>query len=118
MGKLYFLLIPLIVFAEQREGEKIYMSMGCYGCHGVRGEGIGDYPKIGGKPAEYLKTKLHNLQKGIGYTSKRDLMIPFAKGLDERQIDAVSLYLSRIDPHSSTDGEEDVPDDILGGFGS
>ena len=114
MGKrLVLWLLPLALTAS--EGEKIYMAMGCYGCHGVRGEGIGDYPRLGGRSAAYLIRKLHDLQKGIGHSSKRDLMIPFAKGLDESQIEAVSEYLSAIDPHGE---EEEVPEEILGGFGS
>ena len=39
-----FLSIVLTVFSiaevsPAEEGEKIYFSMGCYGCHGVYGEG-------------------------------------------------------------------------------
>ena len=100
MGKLLLTAVLLPIFVLASEGEKIYMSMGCYGCHGIKGEGIGDYPKIGGKPTTYLVKKLHNLQNGIGYSSKRDMMIPFAKGLNDAQIDAVSRYLSRIDQHT------------------
>ncbi|WP_300367265.1 c-type cytochrome [Hydrogenimonas sp.] len=115
MGKLLWTLLLASLFALASEGEKIYMGMGCYGCHGVKGEGIGDYPKIGGKPIGYLVKKLHDLQQGIGYSSKRDMMIPFAKGLNEKQIKTVSHYLSTIDRHGQ---EKDVPEEILGGFGS
>jgi cytochrome c553 len=118
MKRLFLPLLFPIAFAAASEGEKIYMSKGCYGCHGVRGEGIGDYPKIAGRPAEYLMERLHDLQKGIGHTSKRDIMIPFAKALREKEIESVSEYLNRIDPHGDTGRGEDVPEEILGGFGS
>jgi cytochrome c553 len=114
MNKPLFLLWIAVTLTAS-EGERIYMSQGCYGCHGVRGEGIGDYPVVGGKPYAYLVKKLHALKRGIGHTSKRDLMIPFAKALDEEQVEAVSRYLSAIGEKRD---EEEVPPDVLGGFGS
>ncbi len=96
-------------------GEKLYNTLGCYGCHGLNGEGIGTYPKLSGKSASYLQRQLHRLKKGIGQTSKRNLMIPFAKALSEAEIEALVHYLaSRLEGRES----EDTPDDILGGMGS
>jgi len=42
------------------------------------GEGIGTYPKLAGKSATLLIERLNKLKKGIGQTSKRDLMIPLS----------------------------------------
>ena len=97
-----------------QEGERLYSAMGCYGCHGVHGEGLGSYPKLAGKPQSYLVQKLHRLKKGIGHTSKRNQMIPFAKALDETQIQAITRYLSR--QLGEKRSEDETPYDIMGGM--
>jgi len=94
-------------------GEKIYLSTGCYGCHGISGEGVNDFPKLAGKPAGYLAQRLRELKKGIGHTSRKEMMVPYAKALDEKSIDAVSAFLSAVRIEDSEDLE--VPEDILGG---
>ncbi|WP_457596488.1 c-type cytochrome [Hydrogenimonas sp.] len=114
MFKRAICLLPALLFAAP-EGASLYMAKGCYGCHGTAGEGIGDYPAIAGRPQKELARKLHDLKRGIGYTSKRDMMIPFAKALSDEEIEALAHYLSRIDEKRE---EEEVPPDILGGFGS
>jgi len=77
-----------MLLVNENIGEKIYMTKGCYDCHGT---------------------------KGIGQTSKRDLMIPFAKALSKKEIEEVSKYLSLI---NTSDKGEDIADEYLGGFGS
>ncbi len=94
-------------------GEKIYISMGCYGCHGVSGEGVNDFPKLAGKPAGYLAERLKELKKGIGHTSRKEMMVPYAKALDSIQIEAVSAFLSVADTENMENME--VPEDVLGG---
>jgi len=116
MIKLISLLIPAIILAQEGIGEKIYISNGCYGCHGTKGKGIGTYPKLAGKPSTYLIDRLEKLKRGIGQTSKRDLMIPFAKSLTKHEIEEVSKYLSNINKKKIK--EEEVADEYLGGFGS
>ncbi|WOE71002.1 c-type cytochrome [Hydrogenimonas thermophila] len=115
MVRLLLLFMPFILLANENIGEKIYMTKGCYGCHGTKGEGIGTYPKLAGKPVTLLIEKLNKLKKGIGQTSKRDLMIPFAKALSKKEIEEVSKYLSLI---NINDKGEDIADEYLGGFGS
>ncbi len=94
-------------------GEKIYISMGCYGCHGVSGEGVNDFPKLAGRPAGYIAERLRELKRGIGHTSRKEMMVPYARALDSRQIEAVSAFLSSAGSQSPEDLE--VPEDILGG---
>ena len=116
MIKLISLLIPATILAQESIGEKIYISKGCYGCHGIKGEGIDTYPKLANKPFAYLIDRLEKLKRGIGQTSKRDLMIPFAKNLTKDEIEEVSKYLSNINKKKIK--EEEVADEYLGGFGS
>ncbi|WP_353662238.1 c-type cytochrome [Hydrogenimonas sp. SS33] len=97
------------------KGEQIYMSKGCYGCHGTHGEGIGDYPRLAGRSQAELMRLLEQLKKGIGHTSKREMMIPFAQALDEAQMKAVTRFLSAQNPHAEEDESLRTPEDILGG---
>ncbi len=110
-------LLPLFASGASKgleyAGEKIYISMGCYGCHGVSGEGVNDFPKLAGKPADYLANRLRELKSGVGHTSKKEMMVPYARALDEKQIAAVSAFLSSAGSQSRRDLE--VPEDILGG---
>ena len=115
MARLLLLFTPFMLLANENIGEKIYMTKGCYGCHGTKGEGIGTYPKLAGKSATLLIERLNKLKKGIGQTSKRDLMFPFAKALSKKEIEEVNKYLSLI---NVSDKGEDIADEYLGGFGS
>ncbi|BBG66164.1 cytochrome c, class I [Hydrogenimonas sp.] len=110
-------LFPLLAYPAQESlrsaGERLYMSMGCYGCHGVSGEGVNDFPKLAGKPADYLKERLKELKKGVGHTSRKEMMVPYAKALSDEQIDEVSAYLSS--SGSSDEESMEVPEEIMGG---
>ncbi|MCF6201488.1 MAG: c-type cytochrome [Hydrogenimonas sp.] len=115
--KVRYLLVSLsagFVFAAGeplKSGEKIYFSMGCYGCHGVYGEGVNTFPKLAGKSKNYLIKRLEELKSGIGHTSSKEMMVPYAKALSREQIEAVSTFLA-----DSIEGENmEVPEDILGG---
>ncbi|GEM_PF-923469 len=113
-----FLSIILTVFSiaevsPAEEGEKIYFSMGCYGCHGVYGEGVNNFPKLAGKSRIYLAKRLMELKKGMGHTPQKEMMIPYAKALSEKEIESLSIFLAS---SSSKDSESlEVPEDVLGG---
>jgi cytochrome c553 len=108
-------LAALAVWAGESAGEKLYMAKGCYGCHGVSGEGIGGYPALACRPESELMRKLENLRRGIGHSDKRDMMIPFARALTPRQMEQITKFLSEA---CEGGDEEETPEDILGGYGS
>ncbi|WP_457595262.1 c-type cytochrome [Hydrogenimonas sp.] len=116
--RVLLVLLPIALCSSEgvpgTRGESIYMSMGCYGCHGVAGEGVNDFPKLAGKPAAYLADRLRDLKRGKGRTPRRQMMIPFAKALEERDIVAVSDFLSGAGGSEKSESM-DVPEDILGG---
>ncbi|WP_201352850.1 c-type cytochrome [Hydrogenimonas urashimensis] len=112
---LWMIGLALVPLFGAQNGEQIYMGKGCYGCHGTRGEGIGDYPRLAGRSRAELMRLLEQLKKGIGHTSKREMMIPFAKALDKAQMEAVTRYLSAQNPHAEEDESLETPEDILGG---
>ena len=53
------------------------------------------------------------LKKGIGHTPQKEMMIPYAKALSEKEIESLSIFLAS---SSSKDSESlEVPEDVLGG---
>ena len=106
----WILILGVCMYGAGVDGGRIYMSKGCYGCHGTSGEGIGDYPRLACRNAKELLEKLERLKRGIGHTSKRDMMIPFAKVLSLQEMEAVTDFLSR---QCGREDEETMSDDLM-----
>lgn len=66
----------------------------CLVCHGPRGEGIRDIPRLGGLSYSYLTRRLE--QWGEGFHAAAGPMPRIAKSLSARQIAALASYLSFI----------------------
>ncbi len=96
-----------------KEGERIYMAKGCYGCHGTEAEGVNNYPRLACRSEGDLLDKLHKLRRGVGHSAEREMMIPFAKALSDAQMRAVVKYLSR--KCEESEEEEEFPEELLGG---
>jgi cytochrome c553 len=62
----------------------------CVACHGAKAEGTADYPRLAGQQVAYLMKQLHSFQ-----TNLRDVAIMHgvAKGMQEREMQAVATYL-------------------------
>ncbi len=105
----------LLVCADaslKSDGERLYIEHGCYGCHGSLGEGINGYPKLARKPIEYLARRLHDFKSGKAKGSRKEMMIPYARALSEKEIEALSAFLAFI-PEETKESME-VPEEILG----
>ena len=111
MGKVGWAFV-LFVALFASEGERLYMAKGCYGCHGSAGEGVNNYPRLACRPRSELMGRLRALREGRGYGFERDLMIPYAKSLSEKEMEEVTRYLSR---RCGEQEEERIPEEILGG---
>lgn len=90
-------------------GEKVYRAgvaernvAACIACHGARGSGNSPagFPAIGGQHADYLSAQLKAYRKGYedpaGRVTDGDIKImrSNAFGLSDREIEAVSAYVS------------------------
>jgi cytochrome c553 len=65
----------------------------CASCHGPKGAGIPDqYPRVGGKYADYTTATLLSYKKGIRANNKQ--MMTISKRMSDEQINAVSEYLA------------------------
>lgn len=112
-----FFLITMQLFANEQaynRGEMLFFSKGCSSCHGPDAEGSTTYPKLANKKEKYLIQKLKLFKSGKVKTVAQQMMAQFAEQLSEENIKDLAYYLSN---HKKTE-REDVPDDLLGGYGS
>ncbi len=86
--------ISLISLIYASEGEKLFMQHGCYGCHGIGGIGSNDFPKLQGKSKSYLIARLKGYKSETINSGRSDMMKPFAKALNDKEIEAIAEYLA------------------------
>ncbi len=74
-------------------GQKLYFAKGCNGCHGVKGEGMHNYPMLANQNKGYLAKKLRFFRAGNSNNQQQELMIGFAQDLTDEEIDAITTFL-------------------------
>jgi cytochrome c553 len=89
------LLLTYIGFGSENM-QQIYLKNGCNSCHGVYGEGMGASPRLQGVKEDILLRRLKDLQKGKVRKPGGEIMISFAKALDENQTRQMAKYLSNL----------------------
>lgn len=88
---------------ELARGEKLATSgdwekyiVPCKSCHGPDNQGAGThFPGIAGQHAGYIADQLYAWQKGTRDNDPQHLMLAIAERLDDKDIRAVSAWLSR-----------------------
>ena len=65
----------------------------CISCHGVKGEGMGAFPRLGGTGEAYLLAQLDAFANGA---RKNPIMQPIAQGLQPAERQAVAMYFSQL----------------------
>ena len=80
------------------EGEAIFMNgdrakgiAACQQCHGRSGEGSGSVPRIAGQHSAYFRMVMGGFRDGL---RKNESMRSVTKNMTDRQIEALSSYLS------------------------
>jgi cytochrome c553 len=70
----------------------------CFSCHGAQGKGNGArFPSIAGQPAKFVIDRLHEFQaRAQAKPPQPGTMTAVAATLDESQIQAAAVYLSRL----------------------
>ncbi|MDD3769692.1 MAG: cytochrome c [Sulfuricurvum sp.] len=105
MAKLLLFFFPMIVFAAgdlYTQGKKLYFSKGCNGCHGISAAGSAQYPALAYRRKAFLSHKLKEYRAKKGSTQLSQMMIPFAMGLSDREIDALTTFLGEYREGKST----------------
>lgn len=105
MIKIIFFLVPILLYGGNdlySEGKKLYFSKGCNGCHGVSAGGSSQYPSLAYRRKPFLAHKLKEYRAKRGATQQAQMMIPFAMGLSDREIDALTTFFSEYRENKST----------------
>lgn len=92
----WLFLIPTLLWGKSESydaGERLYFAKGCNGCHGIKGEGLHEYPALANRDKEILAGKLRRFREGISMNQQQELMIGFAQGLSDEEIDALTTFL-------------------------
>ena len=84
----------------EREGKRIYERglpaqkvAPCSACHGARGEGIADFPRLAGQRAPYVRAQLRAFQQKL---RSADAMNAVAGGLTEEDVRALAAYVQSL----------------------
>jgi cytochrome c553 len=105
MSKMLFFLLPIALCAAPdlyTQGKKLYFSKGCNGCHGISAAGSAQYPALAYRRKAFLAHKLKEYRAKKGATQLSQMMIPFAMGLSDREIDALTTFFSEYREGKST----------------
>ncbi len=68
-------------------------SWSCASCHGVRGQGAVNVPRLAGLPAAYISKQLRDYASGH---RQNENMLAVVKGLSEEEIEGVSQYYAAL----------------------
>jgi len=95
LPSIFFALIPLFAASPDYEaGKLLYFEKGCNGCHGTKAEGMTNYPALANRAKGFLTYKLERFRSEISDKQIQEMMIPFAKGLSDREIDQLTTFLN------------------------
>jgi cytochrome c553 len=118
--KIILLFLPMFALmaapSVYDQGKKLYFAKGCNGCHGVSAAGTNTYPALAYRRKAFLLYRLKQLRSKQGNTQLSQMMIPFAMGLSDKEIDALTTFLSEYHEHKSKKHYE--PDNSNTGGGS
>jgi len=103
---LLFLSTTLLLASTYEEGKKLYFEKGCNGCHGITAGGSAQYPALAYRRKPFLVDKLKGFRAKQGSTQLSQMMIPFALGLSDTQIDALTTFFSEFKEEVSHDKTE------------
>lgn len=79
--------------AALERAEKIF-GRKCRACHGNRAQGVASYPRLSDKNAAYIADKLATYRAGKRIGPNSVLMIQNAKGLSDKEISGLAVYIS------------------------
>lgn len=96
---MHFILLLFLLFlsananSSYESGKAIYMQKGCNGCHGNRAEGLNEYPALANRDKKYMTYKLNRFRSKQSDNQQQEMMIPFAVGLSNKDIDNLTTFM-------------------------
>ncbi|MEA2073996.1 MAG: c-type cytochrome [Campylobacterota bacterium] len=95
-----FLLLLFLMFSSTfalssyEKGKKLYVAQACYACHGHKLEGMHAYPRLANRSKGYLSYKLKHFRARNADTQQQEMMIDFAIGLSDEDIDNLTTFFT------------------------
>lgn len=74
--------------------EKIYSGV-CANCHGPTGRGMASFPRLAGRDADYIASRLKQYRAGEKVGPNSPLMMPHAADLSDDEIANLAAYISK-----------------------
>jgi len=88
-------LFTTFLFAKTsyEKGKTLYLSKGCYSCHGHKAEGMHRYPYLANRAKGYLAYKLNRFRDKISDNQQQEMMIAYAVDLSDEDIENLTTFL-------------------------
>lgn len=67
----------------------------CANCHGPTGKGMASFPKLAGRDADYLASRLKQYRAGEQVGPNTPLMKPHAADLTDSDIESLATYIAK-----------------------
>ena len=80
--------------SDYEAGKTLYFEKGCNGCHGTKAEGMNTYPALANRAKGFMIYKLKRFRSEISDKQIQEMMIPFAMGLSDKEIDQLCTFLN------------------------
>lgn len=93
---MFLLLLPLLIFGANeayKKGKELYIKNGCFTCHGTKLEGMHQYPYLANRAKGYMSYKLKRFRSKLSDNQQQEMMIPFAVGLSDEDIENITTYM-------------------------
>ena len=103
-------LVPLSLFCaspQYEDGKRLYKQNGCFGCHGQNLEGLHSYPYLANRAKGYMKYKLERFRAKLSDNQQQEMMIPFAVGLSDKDIENLAIYMNEFVPEDAKNRYDD-----------
>lgn len=91
----FFLISSLFSKTPYELGKKLYIKNGCYSCHGNNLEGMHQYPHLANRAKGYMTYRLKKFRAKEADTQAQEMMITFAVGLSDEDIDNLTTYMNK-----------------------
>lgn len=88
-----FLFLILDAKTPYQLGKTLYMQKGCLGCHGNNAEGMHNYPRLANRAKGFLTYKMNRFRDAKSDNQQQEMMIPFALGLSDDDIENIVTFL-------------------------
>lgn len=111
MIKILLLIFTIFSFTHAKTpyevGKTLYMEKACYSCHGMNAEGMNTYPRLANRAKGFLTYKLNRFRSKLSDTQQQEMMITFAVGLSDKDIDDLTTFLTEFVAEENSERYDD-----------